>query len=67
MVSLEFESKEGVEEVREVVFNAIEKAINESKRYAEFKHDKKQYKIDTNSDGFKIGILYGLELANNCE
>jgi hypothetical protein len=67
MVSLEFESKEGVEEVREVVFNAIEKAINKSKRYAEFKHDKKQYKIDTNSDTFKIGILYGLELANNYE
>lgn len=65
MINLEFETFEEIAETLSTVGNAINETLNKNEKLSEIIIDGKTYIIDTTTDTFKAGLLYGLSISKD--
>ena len=65
MINLEFETFEEIAETLSTVGNAINETLNKNEKLSEIIIDGKTYIIDTSTDTFKAGLLYGLSISKD--
>jgi len=65
MINLEFETFEEIAETLATVGNAINETLNKNEKLSEIIIDGKTYIIDTTTDTFKAGLLYGLSISKD--
>jgi hypothetical protein len=65
MINLEFETFEDIAETLNIVGNAINLSLNKNEKFSEFSIEGEHYKINTNTDSFKAGLLYGLSISKD--
>lgn len=65
MINLEFETFEEIAETLSIVGNAINETLNKNEKLSEIIIDGKTYIVDTTTDTFKAGLLYGLSISKD--
>ena len=65
MINLEFESFEEIAETLSIVGNSINESLNENQKISQFTINGIEYNIDTSSDTFKAGLLFGLSISKD--
>ena len=65
MINLEFETFEEIADTLSTVGNAINNTLNKNEKITEFTIKDTTYTIDTESDVFKAGLLYGLSISKD--
>jgi len=65
MINLEFESFDEIAETLAIVGDAINHSLNNNQNITEFNISGVDYRINTTSDIFKAGLLYGLSISKD--
>lgn len=65
MINIEFETFEEIEEILNIVGDTINTSLNKNEKQVTLNIKDKQYFINTESDVFKAGLLYGLSISKD--
>lgn len=65
MINIEFETFEEIEETLNIVGDTINTSLNKNEKVVTLNIKDEQYYINTESDVFKAGLLYGLSISKD--
>jgi len=65
MINIEFETFDEISETLNIVGDTINNSLNENEKIVTIQLHGKEYTINTNSDTFKAGLLYGLSISKD--
>lgn len=65
MINLEFETLEEINDTLNLVGDTINNSLNNNEKIVTLLVNDKEYLINTESDVFKAGLLYGLSISKD--